>query len=208
MSSVQASLKGAEKAAASAVASEVVPRSRYALFGGISLVGFGADLITKELVFRWLGEPNPPHLPGYDNTHWVIDGYFGFQTAVNTGALFGMGKGGSHWFAGLSVIAAVGIVFWLFFKGAARDRFLTVALASVTGGIFGNLYDRLGLWGNNFAEHEYGVRDWILMQIPSYPPWPNYNIADCLLVCGAALLMWHAVFQNDPADELERETAK
>lgn len=175
------------------------PRSRYTLFISVAVIGLVADLATKEYVFAWLGEPEPR--PTVDNTSWVIKDYLGFQTAVNTGALFGMGKGGSHWFAALSVVAATGIFLWLFKFGAAKDRFLTFALGSVTGGIFGNLYDRLGLWSSSHAENEYGVRDWILMQIPGYPPWPNYNIADCCLVCGAILLMWHAVFHREPDED-------
>lgn len=186
-----------DNAAARQIEANVFPRSRYALFFTIAIVGCAVDLATKSYVFSWLGEPIPPPAPSRDNTYWLIEGYFGFQTAVNTGALFGMGKGGSHWFAALSVVAATSIVYWLFFHGAARDRFLTIALGSVTGGIFGNLYDRLGFWPSSHPPNEYGVRDWILMQIPGYPPWPNYNIADCCLVCGAALLIWHAVFYQD-----------
>ena len=30
-----------------------------------------------------------------------------------------------------------------------------------------------------------------------YLPWPNFNVADSLLVCGAAALVWHAFFQNE-----------
>ncbi len=195
---MQASLKEVSQTRSSE-STHAFPRSRYVLFFSLALSGFAVDLLTKECVFRALGEPAP--LPAPDGTFWLVEGYFGFQTAVNTGALFGMGKGGSHWFAGLSVVAAMGICIWLFWKGAARDRFLTFALGMVTGGILGNLYDRLGLWTNLHAEWEYGVRDWILMQIPGYRPWPNYNIADCLLVCGAALLMLHAIFHREPDDD-------
>jgi lipoprotein signal peptidase len=28
--------------------------------------------------------------------------------------------------------------------------------------------------------------------------WPNFNIADSLLVCGAALLFCHAIFYREP----------
>jgi len=37
----------------------------------------------------------------------------------------------------------------------------------------------------------HAVRDWILVMIGNWP-WPNFNIADSLLVCGAGLLLWHA----------------
>ena len=89
-----------------------------------------------------------------------------------------------------------------FAAGAARDWLLTVALAIVTVGILGNLYDRLGLpglvWNNAYPGHQpgdpvYAVRDFILVMIGRWP-WPTFNLADSSLVCGAALLMWHALF--------------
>ena len=81
-----------------------------------------------------------------------------------------------------------------------RDLLLTLALSCVTAGIFGNLYDRLGLpglrWNSTSALHHAGdpvhaVRDWILVMIGPWH-WPNFNVADSLLVCGAALLVWHS----------------
>ena len=94
----------------------------------------------------------------------------------------------------LSIGAAVAILVWLFVAGAARDWLLTIALAFVTAGILGNLYDRLGLPGLVHAgQTVHAVRDFILMMIGRWP-WPNYNLADSSLVCGAALLLWHALF--------------
>ncbi len=71
-------------------------------------------------------------------------------------------------FALLSVGAVAGILWWLFWAGAARQWILTAALGSITGGVLGNLYDRLGLPGLrwNFAnplhhagQPVYAVRD-------------------------------------------------
>jgi signal peptidase II len=171
------------------------PKSRILLFGLLAVIGGATDLITKELVFNWRGAPQA-HV---DNTWWLIDGYVGIQTSVNQGALFGMGQGYSTLFAILSVIAGAGIVFWLFFKSGARDRLLTIALGCISGGIIGNLYDRLGLWhGREAAAHfQHGVRDWILLRYKDHT-WPNFNIADSLLVCGAALLFCHAIFYREP----------
>ena len=123
----------------------------------------------------------------------------GFQTSLNEGALFGLGQGFSPLFTVLSVAAAVAVFYWLFVAGAAGDLVLTVALSCVMGGIFGNLYDRLGLpalrWNENMLHHAgdpvYAVRDWILVMIGPWH-WPNFNVADSMLVCGAALLVWHA----------------
>ena len=165
-----------------------VSANRYVLFFSIAVIGCAADLVSKHLVFSWLGSPIPGKPP-----HWVWEGFFGFETAVNQGALFGVGQGMSAWFAVLSVIAAAGIVVWLFVLKGARDKLLTVSLACVTAGIFGNLYDRLGFWHSADAPERFqnGVRDWILFQFGDYK-WPNFNIADCLLVCGAMLLFFHA----------------
>ncbi len=58
------------------------------------------------------------------------------------------------------------IVYWLFVVGAARDRLLLISLSGITGGILGNLYDRLGLWCTPEWEAigypKHAVRDWIL----------------------------------------------
>lgn len=171
------------------------PQSRILLFGLIAAIGGAVDLVTKQLVFNWRGAPQA-HV---DNTWWLIEGYVGIQTSVNQGALFGVGQGYSTLFAILSVLAGAGIIFWLFFKSGARDRLLTIALGCISGGIVGNLYDRLGLWHESDAPAHFqrGVRDWILFRYKDYT-WPNFNIADSLLVCGAALLFCHALFYREP----------
>ena len=177
---------------------QAVPLSRYIAFFAIAIGGCSVDLASKTWMFAHLGMPGDPD----SRTWWVIDGLFGFQTNLNEGALFGLGQGFSLLFAALSVGAAIGIVIWLFGAGAARDWLLTVALAVVTIGILGNLYDRLGLpglkWNGAYGPHRlgepvYAVRDFIHVMIGNWP-WPTFNLADVSLNCGAALLIWHAFF--------------
>ncbi len=181
-SSAPASLRAADLAAP-----KRLPFHRYVLFFALATFGCAADLLTKHWVFAWRG------LPRNDNEWWVWEPYFGIETALNTGALFGMGAGKSALFAALSVAAIVAILSWLFWAGAARDRWLTFALGCIMGGILGNLYDRLGLWVETDIPVEWrtAVRDWILIRYHGLT-WPNFNIADSLLVCGAAMLLWHA----------------
>lgn len=178
-----------------------VPLNRYLVFSTIAIVGCLLDLATKRWVFDRLGFPGP--------TWWLWQGRAGFQTSLNEGALWGIGQGWVVLFAALSVIAAMGILVWLFRGGAARDLLLTIALGCITAGIFGNLYDRLGLpgltWPPNHPLHPpgervYAVRDWILVVIFGYH-WPNFNIADSLLVCGAVLLFWSACCRSGPSKE-------
>lgn len=163
-----------------------VPVNRYIVFFSIAIAGCAVDLVTKSWIFGRLGVAG-------GRTWWLWKDVFGFQTNLNTGALFGMGEGMVVVFAALSVAAAVGILLWLFYAGAARDWLLTVALGCVMAGVLGNLYDRLGMHGLKDPQGQpvHAVRDWILVMIGRWP-WPTFNIADSLLVCGAALLVWHA----------------
>jgi len=180
-------------------AMRAVPPNRYIVFSFIAVAGCVIDLATKSWMFGHLGWPNTP-------VWWIIPEVFGFRTSENTGALFGFGQGWVWVFSALSVVAAVGIVVWLFYAGAARDWLLTIALGCVTAGISGNLYDRFGLHGLKWypghpdhlpGEPVYAVRDWIHVMIGTYA-WPTFNIADSLLVCGAILLVWHALLYGDP----------
>ena len=166
----------------------LVPRSRYVVFFGIAVLGCALDLLTKHRVFQWRG------LPGQNPVWWIWEPHVGIETALNRGALFGMGAGFGIGFAILSVVAALGIVVWLFWFQAARDRLLTVALGCVMGGIGGNLFDRLGLWQvpGTPGVFRNEVRDWILFRYHEFT-WPNFNLADSLLVCGAGLLVWHGL---------------
>ena len=173
--------------------------SRGCWFTGLAISGCLADLASKSAIFSWLDRPTTvPHI------HWLVEGYVGFQTTLNRGALFGLGQNMVWLFAAISVGALVAIAYWLY-KGAIDDWLLTVTLGLVTGGILGNLYDRLGLWSNF---QEFAVRDWIRL---SYDfdtfVWPNFNIADSLLVCGAVLLLLHSALAPDASKaELSAKT--
>ncbi|PHS07628.1 MAG: hypothetical protein COA78_13295 [Blastopirellula sp.] len=138
----------------------VVPKSRYFVFFPLAVFGCLLDLWTKSAVFNQVG---------YRGDHWLVENFlgikFGFETTINEGALFGMGEGWTKVFAGFSVVAAVAIIYWLFVKRAANDWLLTIALGGVMAGIFGNLYDRLGLSGVvHIVSGNPGVRDWIAVQ--------------------------------------------
>ena len=165
------------------------------LFLTLALTGCLADLGTKYLVFR--------RDDMFSNSEWWLwEGHIGIQKSLNEGALFGMGQGKVWLFALFSFLALIAIPTWLFCFRAARDRWLTISLGCVTGGILGNLYDRLGLSGTQWdrfnpqrqGEVAYAVRDWILWQWNEQWGWPNFNIADALLVFGAGLLMVHSVY--------------
>ncbi len=170
----------------------------------IAATGLAADLWTKSAVFAEHYRENDS-----SHVHWWIDGVLGIQTSFNGGALFGMFQGGSWWLAGLSLVALTGIVVWLFAYRMAASLLLTVTLAMICGGILGNLYDRLGFGyvAGVFPESwRFHVRDWIHFQLEGVrflDPWPNFNIADSLLVTGAILLFCFAVMTPGDSDNGE-----
>ncbi len=181
-----------------------VPKNRLIVFLAIAIIGCGIDLGTKSWIFATVGFPGTEQAAKNDIA--IIPQHFSFTTNLNEGALFGIGQGGSWLFAALSGLAAIGIVYWLFFLGAARDWVLTIALGCVMAGIFGNLYDRLGMHGltwkiEGYRSHHadepvYAVRDWLYFRTINFP---IFNLADSLLVCGAGMLLLHAFLANKKA---------
>ncbi len=176
-----------------------VPHNRWIIFALLTLVGLAVDLGTKSWIFGRLGMPHesPPMS--------IIGKSLTLQTSLNEGALFGLGHGFGFGFAVISMLAIGGILYWLFYAGAAQDRLLNFALGLITGGILGNLYDRLGLPGltwhrpmalgeellHEIGDPVYAVRDWIHYQNRWFD-WPIFNIADSLLVVGVGLLIYHS----------------
>jgi signal peptidase II len=164
-----------------------VPVGRYVLYFSLATIGLGADLATKAWAFSMPELRNGEVL-------WLWTGHVGVQLNRNWGALFGMGQGMYWLFAGLGILAALALPVWLFFYRAANDLWLTVVLGLITGGILGNLYDRLGLSGDPWKppgvtkDATHAVRDWILWQLNDERTWPNFNVADSLLVVGAILI--------------------
>src|SRR6478672_5735124 len=88
--------------------SEPVSRAAYLTYFTLAVVAGATDLFTKQAVFRIFG------FPGQQPTWWLIQDRLGIQTALNPGALFGMGGGKRLVFAALSVAALLGIITWLF----------------------------------------------------------------------------------------------
>ena len=162
--------------------SAAVPLSRWILFLGVALAGAAFDLGTKQFVFSRMvrGQVRP-----------VINNFLEIQLTHNTGALWGLGGNIQHSsliFAGLSIVAGLAILYWLFVRGAARDWWLTLALGLVMAGAIGNCYDRL-VFGY--------VRDFVHFHIDPVFDCAIFNFADNMLLIGAGLLMILA-FRPDP----------
>lgn len=169
-----------------------IPKNRIVVFSLIAILGAWIDLSSKNAVFSHQGYP-------FRFSEWTKSWFgesitFRFYTSFNEGALWGLGQGFTFLFACLSMVAVIGIIYWLFWRGAAASWWLTVTLAFVMAGTLGNLYDRLGLPGYVVnGKPVYAVRDFLLFKFGTYH-WPVFNIADVLLVTGAIMLLIASFF--------------
>ena len=162
---------------------------RFFWFFALAAMGCTLDLWTKHLVFS-----SPRFFHG--DEWWLWNNHIGIQKSLNEGALFGMGQGKVAIFALFSIVAAIAIPAWLFWFRAAEDFWLTTLLGVIMGGVIGNFYDRMGFHGmlwdgfdpQRAGQTVHAVRDWILVQASDQWVWPNFNIADSLLVVGAVSL--------------------
>lgn len=183
-----------------AVSATPLPINRYAVYGCLAIFGLAWDLYSKHVVFSWFG------CPGRAQWTWRAGDFIEFtlHTNFNEGALWGFGQGGAPVFAGLSVLAVIGIIYFLFFAGYARSAWLTFALGLVTAGALGNLFDRLGMHGwMHDGKPVYAVRDFLYFKFFGTFDWAIFNFADTYLVVGAIML----VIQSFQADAHERAAA-
>jgi len=156
----------------------------------LAALSAAVDLATKSYIFNRLG------MPGEQRGIVLVPGMLSLETNLNEGALFGMGQGLGAVFAAVSLCAIAGIVAMVWRPETRADLWLLVSLALITGGIIGNLYDRLGLPGLDWhaplerrGEAVLAVRDWIHFKLDGIIDWPIFNLADSWLVIGAGLLL-------------------
>jgi signal peptidase II len=112
----------------------------------------------------------------------VIPNFFSITHVENTGAAFSLFADWSPkiripLLVGFSTIAMI-VVCYLLWRSAAKFTYGGLALAFILGGAVGNLYDRL-LFGR--------VTDFLHFYIGNHM-WPDFNLADSAIVCGATLL--------------------
>jgi signal peptidase II len=118
---------------------------------------------------------------------------FNFTYARNYGAAFsflGDAGGWQRWlFTAIAVVVSVVLSVWLA-RLTKQQWKLSLALVLIIAGAIGNLIDR-SLYGY--------VVDFLHVY---YQQWhyPVFNIADCAITIGAALLIWDS-FSPDVADE-------
>jgi len=119
-----------------------------------------------------------------DGPSVVIDGYWDFVLAWNTGSAFSMFENLGHGRILLSVVAlvAIGAIVSMVHKAEDKQTGFVVALSLMAGGAIGNVIDRL-----YFGK----VTDFVLWKYHGHQ-WPVFNVADIALVVAVVLFVYVA----------------
>ena len=143
----------------------------------LAVVVFALDQISKP----WI-------LSVFEDRFQAIEvsPFFNLVLVYNRGVSFGMFTNdlahGPYLLAGMAVAIAAGV--WWFLLRRAEKTIMAIAAGLIIGGAFGNALDRL-LYG--------AVVDFLDFHVAGYH-WPAFNIADCAIVVGAAVLVFDGLF--------------
>jgi signal peptidase II len=158
------------------------------IFWSLATGGFLLDVWSKKAVFEWLSQA-PSHKVS------IIDGFLRFIIALNDGAAFSTFSGRPYVLMVISAVALL-IVLGVFLFSGTQHRSIHVALGLFTGGICGNLYDRVFNDGL--------VRDFIDVHIGNRH-WPTFNVADSLLCIGVGLLIISTFLTERPCQKHDQQ---
>ena len=144
---------------------------------GFLAILFVLDILSKQLMEGIL--VNTKNIP-------VIPGFFAFTSVHNTGAAWGMLAGRQEVFFIIAILV-IGIILYFLFTHEYDTKWERRALLMVLAGTAGNLYDRI----------VYGyVRDFLDFTIFGYD-YPVFNLADCFLCVGFAILAIGIIFNKE-----------
>ncbi len=135
-----------------------------------------ADQITKLLISS--------HYELGESTH-IIPGLLDFTYVQNRGAAFGMLANQRWVFLLLTTVIIIGVV-WLWFRGFVDHITARISAVLIVAGGIGNMIDRLALGY---------VVDFI--DVSPLFDFAVFNVADCCVTVGAALMMVYVLFFLD-----------
>lgn len=167
-----------------------------------------ADLALKAWAFSAvpLGESRP-----------LLGNWLAVRCITNPGGVWGLAQDYTPVLTAVRVLAVAAMV-WLVGRQPADNRRGLVVLGALLAGAIGNLYDNLSTWlpwpGNG------EVRDFVQVYFSEpgwwpgflgwpFDPWPIFNLADALIVCGfVALLTGLAHLHVKPPDDAESDASR
>ena len=137
------------------------------------------DLLTKEIAVKVL----------FNKDITIIPGFFDLTLVWNRGAAFGVLAQAPEFVRKLILIfaSALAVLVAIIYAYKKQDKLHPIqlyALALISGGAIGNLYDRIFIGA---------VRDFIDIHIKQYH-WPAFNIADISISLGIILFVSYELF--------------
>ena len=139
------------------------------VFAAVALTAYAVDLVTKHLAVTRLADRDVP----------VFGDWFVLHLTRNPGAAFSTG---TEYTVALSCLAVAAVLVVLWFSRKVGDRWWSVGLGLLLGGVAGNLTDRLFREPGPMRGH---VIDMFMV-----PNWPVFNIADiCINVAAGVILL-------------------
>lgn len=173
--------------------------------GAILLADQVTKLLVKGVSIPQLGIAWPGMTPGASRP--IFGDFLRLTFIENPGMAFGIDLGAKLFFSIFSLLATLGILYYLYRVRTERLGF-RVALALVLGGAAGNLIDR-AFYGILFGEGPlfYGkVVDFLDLEFFDISlfgyhlsRWPVFNIADASVTIGVLLLLMFSRAQENPS---------
>lgn len=148
-------------------------RAKWMIFIVVLVVGVGLDVWSKQWAMSSLRM-------GETTTAW--GGVLKLTLSYNRGAAFGLNLGEASRL--LFIIFSFVVLGWLMvvMRRTTEDIMSRVAgISLVSAGAVGNLVDRIA--------SDRGVTDFLGPYDLGFMMWPIFNVADCYVVAGIALLM-------------------
>ncbi|MBQ0083769.1 MAG: signal peptidase II [Clostridiales bacterium] len=154
----------------------------------------GALLLVLDQVSKYLVAAN---CELYDSFN-LVPGLFDFCYIENSGGAWGLLAGKTVLLVILTAAIMIGVIFWLI-KRKIKNKILIWAVCLVLAGGLGNMADRILRGGR--------VIDFI--QFAFWKSFPVFNIADCGVCIGAALLVLYLVtdFIKEQKEKKEKQNA-
>jgi signal peptidase II len=156
------------------------------------LVAFAITLPIDRVTKQWIIARF-----AYGEMLVVIPDFFNLTHVRNPGGAFSLladlpDVWRQAFFLGTGVLAILLLLLFLR-RLDPRERLTAIAIGAVLGGAIGNLTDRI-LYGE--------VIDFLDFRLFGGYVWPTFNMADCWIVSGVAILMLDIFFQPDLATDL------
>ena len=135
-----------------------------------------ADQVTKYAIVQYLAGGKTV----------VLAPFLNLVLVYNPGAAFSLLSDAAGWQRGFFIAVALAASAWIVWllRKYSHQRVFALALALVLAGAVGNVIDRIfvGAVIDFVDAHAFGYH------------WPAFNVADSSITCGAALLIWDALF--------------